>query len=105
MEWLVHIPDLPNTVARRLAVRQQHLDELEPFIKDGTVVFGGATLSKHPNKHEKLDLTGSLMVVKADSEEKLMEFLKRDIYSRNGNWDWSKAQITPFVSAGQTPVL
>jgi len=101
-EWLVQIPDHPSSLEKRLAVRAAHLDEIKPSIDSGTVVFGGATLSKQPAEGEVPDMTGSVMLIRAESEEKVRELLQGDIYARGGAWDVEKAKIWPFRCAVRT---
>jgi len=101
-EWLVQIPDHPSSLEKRLAVRAAHLEALKPNIDSGTVVFGGATLSKQPAEGEVLDMTGSVMLIKAESEEKVREFLRGDAYTKGGAWDVDKAKIWPFRCAVRT---
>ncbi|KAJ9607876.1 hypothetical protein H2200_007955 [Cladophialophora chaetospira] len=101
-EWLVHIPDHPNALDKRLAVRPKHLENLKPKIDAGIVVFGGATLSKHPSEGEGPDMTGSVMLIKANSEEEVKEFLENDAYTKGGAWNPKEAKIWPFRSAVRT---
>ncbi|OAL32796.1 hypothetical protein AYO20_07753 [Fonsecaea nubica] len=101
-EWLVIVPDHPNALDKRLAVRPQHLSALTPKIEAGIVVFGGATLSKHPAEGETPDMTGSAMLIKANTEQEVKELLANDAYTKGGAWDVSKAQIFPFRCAVRT---
>lgn len=59
-EYLVTIPDHANSLDKRLAARPKHLANLKPHIDSGKVVFGGASLSKHPSEGEAPDMTVSL---------------------------------------------
>src|SRR4051812_7019554 len=56
-EYLVMIPDHPNSLQKRIAVRPKHLEKLKPHLESGDVVFGGATLSAHPKDGEQPDMT------------------------------------------------
>jgi hypothetical protein len=58
-EYLVTIPDHPNSLDKRLAARPKHLANLKPHIDSGKVVFGGAMLSRHPEEGEGADMTVS----------------------------------------------
>jgi hypothetical protein len=58
-EYLVTIPDHPNSLDKRLAARPKHLANLKPHIDSGKVVFGGAMLSRHPEDGEGADMTVS----------------------------------------------
>ena len=101
-EWLVHIPDHPNALDKRLAVRQTHLSNLKPKIEAGIVVFGGATLSKHPSEGEGPDMTGSVMLIKANTEQEVREFLENDAYTKGGAWNLKEANVWPFRCAVRT---
>ncbi|OAP60901.1 hypothetical protein AYL99_05903 [Fonsecaea erecta] len=101
-EWLVIVPDHPNALEKRLAVRPQHLQGLKPKIDAGIVVFGGATLSQQPAEGETPNMTGSAMLIKANTEQEVRDFLDSDPYTKGGAWDASKAQIMPFKCAVRT---
>ncbi|KEF56441.1 uncharacterized protein A1O9_08022 [Exophiala aquamarina CBS 119918] len=101
-EWLVHIPDLPGALDKRLAVRPEHLSNLKPSIDAGKVVFGGALLSKQPAEGEAPDMVGSFMMIKAESEEKVREWIEKDAYTRGGAWDAKNAKVYPFRCAVRT---
>ena len=103
-EWLIHIPDFPGALKKRLAVRPQHLAAIVPKVEAGIVVLGGATLSKQPAPGEAPDMTGSFMVIKAESEEKVREALENDPYTKGGAWDVKNAKIYPFRTAVRSPV-
>ncbi|KAK5259397.1 hypothetical protein LTR40_006058, partial [Exophiala xenobiotica] len=81
-EWLVHVPDFPGALDKRLAARPTHLGNLKPAIEAGKVVFGGATLSKQPAEGDAPDMTGSVMLIKADSEEEVRKTLEEDPYTK-----------------------
>lgn len=98
-EWLVQIPDKPNALQNRLGARPTHLKNIQPRVDAGQVVLGGAVLTKHPAEGETPDMTGSVMIFKADTKEEILEILKSDEYVKQGAWDVEKAQITPFKSA------
>ena len=101
-EFLVQVPDFPNSLDKRLAARPTHLKNLKPHIDSGKVVFGGATLSGQPKEGEAPDMTGSVMLIKADSQDELVKFLENDEYVKGGAWDIKNAKITPFRCAVRT---
>lgn len=101
-EYLVTIPDVPGALEKRLAARPTHLSNLKPRIESGQVVFGGATLSKQPAEGEAPDMTGSAMLIKANSEAEVRAILEEDAYVKGGAWDISKVVITPFRCAVRT---
>ena len=106
-EYLVRVPDHPNSLPNRLAVRPTHLKALKPLIDDGTVVFGGATLATEfrpegAKAEAGPEMTGSVMLVKFESAEKAREWMRSDAYAKEGVWDVEKAEITPFRCAVRT---
>ena len=106
-EYLVRVPDHPDSLSRRLAVRPTHLKALKTLIDDGTVVFGGATLATEFHADgAKADagpeMTGSVMLVKFESAEKVREWMRGDAYAKEGVWDVESAEIIPFRCAVRT---
>ena len=104
-EYLVQIPDFPGALQKRLRVRATHLENLKPYIEEGTVVFGGATLLEpfYEGQGKKTpEMTGSVMLIKAGSENKLKEWLRNDPYTKGDVWDVENAKITPFRCAVRT---
>jgi len=98
----VMLPDHENSLQKRLAVRAKHLEKLTPHVKSGDVTFGGATLSDHPKEGEQADMTGSAMLIKADSEEAVRAWINNDEYAKGGVWNVDKIQIIPFKCAIRT---
>jgi uncharacterized protein YciI len=101
-EYLVILPDHANSLHKRVAVRPKHLEKLTPYVQAGDVVFGGATLSAHPKEGEQPDMTGSAMLIKAESEEALREWLASDEYTKGGVWNLDEVKIYPFRCAIRT---
>ncbi|CAM6122831.1 unnamed protein product [Calypogeia fissa] len=101
-EYLVIIPDHPDSLHKRLAVREKHLENITPHVQSGDVVFGGAILSSHPKEGEQPDMKGSAMLVKAESEEAVRELIAGDIYAEGGPWNLNEVKIYPFRSAIRT---
>lgn len=101
-EYLVHVPDFPGALEKRLASRSEHLKNIMPKVQAGQVVMGGATLSKQPAEGEAPDMTGSVMIIKASSEKEVRELLEADVYTQGGAWDTKNATIWNFRSAVRT---
>lgn len=101
-EYLVIVPDHADSLQKRLAVRPKHFEELTPHIEAGNIVFGGATLSRHPKDGETPDMNGSAMLIQAESEEAVREWLANDAYSKGGVWNVDAAKIYPFRCAVRT---
>ncbi|TVY87836.1 hypothetical protein LAWI1_G003394, partial [Lachnellula willkommii] len=64
----------------------------------------GAILDSPPKQNEPLTFKGSAMVCLASSQDEVLEMLKRDVYTENEVWDFSKLQIYPFKCAFRYPV-
>ena len=60
------------------------------------MVFGGATLSEQPTSDGPPPMTGSVLLVKADTKEEVLATLRDDPYTKNGTWDLENATITAF---------
>jgi uncharacterized protein len=101
-EYLVILPDHANSLQKRLAVRPKHFAGLTPHIQSGDVVFGGAILSGHPKEGETPDMTGSAMLIKAESEEAVREWIANDAYAKGDVWNLDEAKIYPFRCAVRT---
>lgn len=111
-EYLVHLPDhtTPSTLATRLSVRADHLSGIRPALASGRLLFGGATLSAHPDPAEggaappPPPMTGSVMLVTAESEEEVREFVRADVYATTGVWDVQRMTVWPFRTAVRSGV-
>jgi len=84
---------------RRLKVRPTHFANLKKGLESGFWVMGGAILNEVPKEEGALDFKGSAMIAVAESEEAVIEQLKKDVYAENDVWDFSKIQIYPFKGA------
>lgn len=52
-------------------------------------------LNAHPAEGETPSFKGSMMMVVAENEEKVLELLSQDIYTKSDVWDLANAQIIP----------
>lgn len=81
----------PEAPTRRLAVREKHLEDVKPSVASGFVQIGGALLNNEGT------MIGSMMLLEAESEEAVWEFLKNDIYSTAHVWQ--SYEVYPFRRA------
>ena len=103
VDWLIQIADEPGS--SRPDWQPQHLTYNRPRVAAGKLVFAGPTLVKHPgNVDAALEITGSVMVVKAKSAEEVLEALKKDPFIDAGIWKPEKAIITPFKNTVRVPL-
>ncbi|KAL2013169.1 hypothetical protein VTN00DRAFT_694 [Thermoascus crustaceus] len=96
LEWVILVPDHPNSLEKRLAARQDHLAGLAKSVDAGTWVMGGPTLEKPPVGDEPRAFNGSFLVAQAATKEEALEELKKDVYAQRGVWDLDKVQIYPW---------
>jgi hypothetical protein len=87
----------PDAPARRMSVRAQHLQGIEPLVQNGTVLLGGALLNSAGT------MIGSLMLLQADSETEARAILERDVYVTGGVWQ--HFELHPFRIAVQSEQL
>jgi uncharacterized protein len=81
----------PEAVSRRLSVREKHLEGVQPAVAAGIVQMGGALLNREGT------MIGSMMLLEAESEEAVRDFLSRDVYSKAKVWQ--SFEIYPFRQA------
>jgi hypothetical protein len=81
----------PEAVARRLAVREKHLEAVKPAVAAGIVQVGGALLNQEGT------MIGSMMILDFESEDAVRDFLSKDVYSKSGVWQ--NVEIYPFRRA------
>ncbi|CAO1627248.1 unnamed protein product [Parajaminaea phylloscopi] len=94
-------------LARRLAVRQQHLDQARAGKESGRILLGGGLLgvdhadvgSEGAAQH----LKGSLLVVRGESIEDVRARLAQDPYMTNDVFDPAKVRIMPILLASLSP--
>ena len=43
-----------------------------------------------------MKIKGSALIVRGDTKEEVIEFLKKDIYSTSGVWDWEKVSLVGY---------
>lgn len=76
MTWLVEATYAPDGAETRTPFRAAHLAHLAALIAAGVVVEAGAYA----------DVSASLMMVRAETEEEALDLFRSDIYVRNGVW-------------------
>ncbi|KAK6518879.1 hypothetical protein TWF281_003570 [Arthrobotrys megalospora] len=98
-EWLVILPDKPDAVERRLAVRADHLKVANERAAAGIINFGGIMLHEHIKEGETPKFKGSIMLFSVETKEEVLEIIKGDKYVENDVWDLEKMEILPFKTA------
>ncbi len=81
----------PDAPARRMKVREKHLEGAKILKESGKLIWGGAILD------EQQKMTGSVVIYEYESREMLDEMLREEPYI-TGNV-WQKIDIMPFKLA------
>lgn len=89
-EFLVTILDKAN--ADRMKFRGTHMKNIPASI-GSPIKNAGAILGENGK------LIGSHYNLKVDSEADIVPFLKKDIYAKEGVWDFDTIQIKPILIA------
>lgn len=95
-EFLIVIPDFPDTAAARTKAKPGHIRDATPLIDSGIITYFGVTLSDADAVNGPIN--GSAIVMKANNEAEVRAYLKDDEYTKLGVWDVEKAQIWRFRS-------
>ena len=74
--WLVEATCAPDAAETRLPVRSEHLRRLLDLRESGVLVEAGAFS----------DVSASILLVRAPSEEAALEVCRDDVYVRAGVW-------------------
>ncbi|KAF5645313.1 aspartate kinase [Fusarium sp. NRRL 25303] len=100
-EYLVVIPDHPDVLAKRQVLLKPHNQDAAPLVKAGRVPFFGSTLAHHSAEGQQIAENGTVMIIKAESEEEIKEIIRKDIFTIEGVWDFGKLSIWPFKTLQQ----
>ena len=90
--WVVQATYAPDAAETRVPLRARHLARIATLMAAGTVVEAGAFL----------DMSGSLLIVRAEDEAAAIEIARGDIYMQNGVWVELRAK--PFGRVALDPV-
>ena len=94
VEWLVIVYDKPE--ADRLSCRQQHIAAVPNHIETGKITNVGAIYKDVDEAGTPKEFIRSTYNIIADSREEILEFLKKDIYYKNGIWDLDSVVMHPY---------
>ncbi|KAI0293493.1 hypothetical protein B0F90DRAFT_1642808 [Multifurca ochricompacta] len=100
--FAVYAPDYedPESLDRRLSVREKHLQGADGLRESGTLKFGGALLApEFTNESGRKKMVGTIMFLEAENIEEARKFVESDIYHTSGVWDKEKLVVLPFVTA------
>ena len=91
--WVVEAAYGPDVAVRRPPVRAEHLTRIAELRDAGTIIEAGAFD----------DMSGSLMLVRAASEEAALAVARADVYFRSGVWAELRARAFGRVVAVDGP--
>lgn len=92
-DWLVGIFPSPKTPLQTgIDTRPEHLSHNVPLLVNHTLIFGGPSLSSQPSHEDPtaLPINGSIMCMRAESEEKVHKIIAADPHARVGSGKWRK---------------
>jgi uncharacterized protein len=74
--WLVEATYAPDAAETRAPFRAEHLARMQRLRADGVVIEVGAYA----------DMSASVAILRASSEEAALDVVRADVYLRNGVW-------------------
>jgi uncharacterized protein YciI len=86
--WVIEASYSADAAQRRAPVRNEHIERLGRLRAEGVVLEVGGYY----------DMSGSLMIVRAASEEEALAIAKSDVYTRAGVWTGYRARQMGRVS-------
>jgi uncharacterized protein YciI len=90
--WVVQATYAPDAAETRVPLRPRHLARMASLKAAGTIIEAGGFL----------DMSGSLLIVRAEDEAAAIEIARQDIYMQNGVWVELRAR--PFGRVSIDPV-
>lgn len=90
--------DAPDSVAKRMSVREPHMARVRGFAKDGTLAMGGALLGPQG------EMVGSVVVTRHATEEAARAFWAEDPYVTAGVWQQMRLFPTRFAPLPYAPL-
>jgi uncharacterized protein YciI len=91
--WVVQATYAPDAAETRVPFRARHLARMASLMAAGTIIEVGAFL----------DMSGSLLMVRAEDEATAIEIARQDIYMQNGVWVELRAR--PFGRLALDPAV
>ena len=92
--WVVEAAYGSDVADRRPPVRAEHLTRIAELREAGTIIEAGAFN----------DMSGSLVLMRAESEEEALAVARADVYFRSGVWKELRVRaLGRVVSRGELP--
>jgi len=89
MFFTIKAKDKENTLALRMANREEHLQKVFLLKEKGFLIDGGAILN------EKKEMVGSIMFFECKDKEELNEYIENEIFYKAGVW--GEIEIIPMT--------
>ena len=88
--WLVEATYAPDAAETRVPFRAEHIARLQELKRQGIVIEAGAFV----------DVSATLLVIRAADEEAALDVCRADVYLRNGVWVELRARPFGRVADG-----
>ena len=89
--WVLQVTYGPDAAETRVPFRTRHLARIATLKAAGTIIEAGAFL----------DMSGSLLMVRAEDEAAAIDIARQDVYMQNGVWVELRAK--PFGRVALDP--
>lgn len=85
--------DVPNSQAKRQAIRSAHLERLQILHAQQRLILAGPT----PAKHDEPTMTGSIIIAEFANDADVQMWVSEEPYLQTGVY--SHVDIKPFIQA------
>ncbi|KAH7923416.1 hypothetical protein BV22DRAFT_1015458 [Leucogyrophana mollusca] len=99
--FVLWAPDNEGVLAKRLSIRQQHLDNVNRLIAQKILRVGGGFMMPESVGAEAADrkFVGSCVIYEAANIDVVRRIVEEDVYYKEGVWDKEKLVILPIAMA------
>jgi uncharacterized protein YciI len=94
MLYMINGIDVPDSLQRRLSVRQQHLERLNELKRQGRLILAGPLPAIDSNDPGDAGFSGSLIVAEFESLQDAKEWAQADPYIGAGVYEL--VEVKPF---------
>lgn len=94
MYYVIFAQDLPNTLAKRLAVREKHLERLKQLQAEDRLLTAGPNPAIDDENPAEAGFTGSTVIAQFDSLDAAKEWASQDPYVEAGVY--GEVIVKPF---------
>ncbi|MWQ08798.1 YciI family protein [Glaesserella parasuis] len=94
MYYVIFAQDIPNTLEKRLAVREKHLERLKQLQAEDRLLTAGPNPAIDDENPGEAGFTGSTVIAKFNSLEEAKQWASQDPYVEAGVYD--EVIVKPF---------